>query len=58
MARVYPKHVILATDADDLAAVKAYLDSHGYQVGDSGAAFRTDKDGTFTVEIDYDSWTL
>lgn len=55
MATFFPKHVIVADDAADLAAVKAYLDSIGYTAGGT-LATRTDNDGGLTVTIEYPSW--
>ena len=56
MATFHPKHVIVADDAEDLTAVKAYLDGIGYTVGAGELATRTD-DG-LTVTIEYPDWTL
>lgn len=55
MATFFPKHVIVADDAADLAAVKAYLDSIGYTAGGT-LATRTDNDGGLTVTIEYPTW--
>lgn len=57
MATFSPRHVIVADDAADLAAVKAYLDSIGYTVG-GALATRTDDDGSLTVTVEYPDWVL
>lgn len=58
MATVYPKHVIVAANADDLAAVKKHLDEVGYKAAETTNADRTDKDVDLTVEVAYPSWEL
>lgn len=55
MATFYPCHRIVADDAADLLALKAYLDEVGYTVGGVSAT-RTDDDAALTIEIDYPAW--
>lgn len=58
MATFYPKHVIVADDATDLANLKAYLDGIGYTSGTTSLGVRADDDGSLTVTIDYPSYTF